>query len=265
MRPRANILRSAVGTVLALALCGAARDPGLHVRVDLERFELVAVDARRPDVALVLPVATGSPEHPSPAGRYAPHESCATPAGSRPAGARGAPSGGLSDHTPMGVARFRSRGTASPCTADQPDRGQSVAGCGSPDPDTPRSPRLARPGRALAPARSPPNGRSARRCVVRLHSKCAECRNDAGLADIGAPAASLNHSVTGARAVASVQSGAGELFLYAPFAWIWTLALPLHFSPRAMPAPSTSSSTGRAASGSTPPRPRTPRPRACRS
>ena len=63
--------RSIVPAVaLVLALGGAARDPGVHVRVDLERFELVAVDARRPEEPLVLPIATGSPAHPSPPGRY---------------------------------------------------------------------------------------------------------------------------------------------------------------------------------------------------
>ena len=71
MAKRGRILCSIVA---ALAFGGAARDPGVQVRVDLERFELIAVDARQPgEAALVLPIATGSPEHPSPPGRYVPH------------------------------------------------------------------------------------------------------------------------------------------------------------------------------------------------
>jgi hypothetical protein len=125
MRGRADIF----GAVLALALCGAARDPGVHVRVDLERFELVAVDARRPDAALVLPVATGSPQHPSPAGRYAPREVVRNPGWQPGAQARawGAEPMDPSDHTPMGVAKiplsangFALHGGANPIVVGKP-------------------------------------------------------------------------------------------------------------------------------------------------
>jgi lipoprotein-anchoring transpeptidase ErfK/SrfK len=125
MRVRVNIL----GAVLALALCGAARDPGLQVRVDLERFELVAVDARRPEAALVLPVATGSPEHPSPAGRYAPREVVRNPGWQPGRQARewGAEPMDPSDHTPMGVAKiplagngFALHGGANPVVVGKP-------------------------------------------------------------------------------------------------------------------------------------------------
>ena len=129
MRGRANILRALASAVAALALCGAARDPGLHVRVDLERFELVAIDARRPDVALVLPIATGSPEHPSPAGRYAPREIVRNPGWQPGSQARawGAEPMEPGADTPMGVAKiplagngFALHGGANPILVGKP-------------------------------------------------------------------------------------------------------------------------------------------------
>jgi L,D-transpeptidase catalytic domain len=107
MRGARSIL--ALASVLAaLASMGATRDPGVHLRVDLERFELVAVDARRPNEPLVLPIATGSPAHPSPAGHYSPHEVVRHP-GWEPgpqARAWGAQPVDPSDHGPMGVAKI---------------------------------------------------------------------------------------------------------------------------------------------------------------
>jgi len=116
--------------VVALGLLGAARDPGVQVRVDLERFELVAVDARNPDeAALVLPVATGSPEHPSPAGRYVPSEVVRKP-GWKPgpqAKAWGAVEIEPSETGPMGVAKipltatgFAVHGGANPLVVGKP-------------------------------------------------------------------------------------------------------------------------------------------------
>ncbi len=93
----------------AVLLCGAAPDPGVEVRVDLERFELIAIDERRPDeVALVLPIATGSPSHPSPPGRYRAREVVRNP-GWKPgakAKARGAVPIDPSEDGPMGVAKI---------------------------------------------------------------------------------------------------------------------------------------------------------------
>lgn len=131
MRGQADISRVALAALgaAALALTGAARDPGVHVRVDLARFELVAVDARRPDAALVLPVATGSPEHPSPSGRYAPREVVRNPGWQPGAQARawGAEAMDPSDHTPMGVAKiplagngFSLHGGANPLVIGKP-------------------------------------------------------------------------------------------------------------------------------------------------
>jgi len=97
---------------VALALLGANRDPGVHVRVDLGRFELVAVDGRKPGESLVLPIATGSPAHPSPAGRYVPHEVVRNPGWKPGAQARawGAEPVDPSAHGPMGVAKIPLRG-----------------------------------------------------------------------------------------------------------------------------------------------------------
>ena len=70
MNTTPTVVRSAA-VALGLALCAAAPDPGVRVHVDLEHFELIAVDTRKPDdAALVLPIATGSPSHPSPPGHY---------------------------------------------------------------------------------------------------------------------------------------------------------------------------------------------------
>ena len=128
MRDRREILRM-TAVVAALALLGAARDPGVRVRLDLVRFELVAVDSRRPAEPLVLPIATGSPGHPSPVGRYSPHVVVRNP-GWQPgmqARAWGAESMEPSDHTPMGVAKiplssdgFALHGGANPILVGKP-------------------------------------------------------------------------------------------------------------------------------------------------
>jgi hypothetical protein len=111
MRGRRVSLRVSCGLV-ALALCGAKGDPGVRVRLDLARFELVAVDGRKPDESLVLPIATGSPAHPSPPGRYLPHEIVRHPGWQPGAQARawGAAPVDPSDHGPMGVAKIPLRG-----------------------------------------------------------------------------------------------------------------------------------------------------------
>jgi L,D-transpeptidase-like protein len=98
--------------VAALVLSGATRDPGVRVRLDLARFELVAVDARKPNAEIVLPIATGSPAHPSPAGRYAPHEVVRNPGWQPGAQARawGAQPSDPSGDGPMGVAKIPLRG-----------------------------------------------------------------------------------------------------------------------------------------------------------
>jgi lipoprotein-anchoring transpeptidase ErfK/SrfK len=118
-----------IPVVAALTLVGAARDPGVRVRLDLERFELVAVDARRPAEPLVLPIATGSPGHPSPTGHYAPHVVVRNPGWQPGAQARawGAEAMEPSDHTPMGVAKiplsgdgFALHGGANPILVGKP-------------------------------------------------------------------------------------------------------------------------------------------------
>lgn len=90
------------------ALLGAGDDPGVRVRIDLGRFELTATDLRASGEPLVLPVATGTPAHPTPSGRFQPWVVVRNPAW-RPgpaARARGAEVEEASDHTPMGVAKI---------------------------------------------------------------------------------------------------------------------------------------------------------------
>jgi hypothetical protein len=107
-----------LGQVLAafgvcVALLGAGRDPGLQVRIDLARFELRATDPRGGREALQLPIATGSPAHPTPRGRFRPWVVVRNPAW-RPgplARSLGAASLGASDDTPMGVAKIPLAGT----------------------------------------------------------------------------------------------------------------------------------------------------------
>ncbi|MFI5316954.1 MAG: L,D-transpeptidase [Myxococcota bacterium] len=115
--------------LLALGALGATRDPGVRVRLDLTRFELVAVDGRRPNEPIVLPIATGSPAHPSPRGHYSPHEIVRNPGWQPGAQARawGAESMDPSDHTPMGVAKiplasngFALHGGANPILVGKP-------------------------------------------------------------------------------------------------------------------------------------------------
>jgi L,D-transpeptidase-like protein len=128
MRGRRHSLR-AWCLVLPLALCGAKGDPGIQVRLDLGRFELVAVDARRPDEPMVLPIATGSPAHPSPPGHYRPREIVRNPGWQPGAQARawGAEPVDPSDHGPMGVAKiplrsdgFALHGGANPILVGKP-------------------------------------------------------------------------------------------------------------------------------------------------
>lgn len=126
MLHRARIL---VTVLAALALSGAARDPGIHVRVDLEHFNLVAVDAQRPDDALTLPIATGSPEHPSPPGRYVARQIVRNPGWTPGVQARawGAEPVDPSGDGPMGVAKipltengFALHGGANPIVVGKP-------------------------------------------------------------------------------------------------------------------------------------------------
>jgi hypothetical protein len=111
MRGRRRIT-AAFAAVAALGLTGAVRDPGVRVRLDLERFRLVAVDGRRPGDELVLPIAIGSPAHPSPPGHYAPREVVRNPGWKPGAQARawGAQPVDPSDDGPMGVAKIPLRG-----------------------------------------------------------------------------------------------------------------------------------------------------------
>jgi hypothetical protein len=90
------------------ALLGAGGDPGLRVRIDLERFELRASDPRDAADPLVLPVATGSPAYPTPRGRFRPWVVVRNPAW-KPgptARARGAEPEDPSAETPMGIAKI---------------------------------------------------------------------------------------------------------------------------------------------------------------
>jgi len=45
-------------------------DPGFELQLDMARSELRAVDARTGEIGPVLRVATGSPAHPTPTGRF---------------------------------------------------------------------------------------------------------------------------------------------------------------------------------------------------
>jgi hypothetical protein len=128
MRGFRAIFRVAL-SIAALASLGAARDPGVRVRVDLTRFELVAVDARKPSESLTLPIATGSPAHPSPAGHYTPHVVVRNPAWHPGDQARawGAHPMEAGKDTPMGVAKiplsasgFALHGGATPILVGKP-------------------------------------------------------------------------------------------------------------------------------------------------
>ncbi len=153
-----------VSLIAVIALCGATRDPGVEVRVDLERFELIAIDARLPAESLVLPIATGSPEHPSPAGRYVPHQVVRNP-GWKPgsqARAWGARPMDPSNHTPMGVAKiplssdgFALHGGANPLLVGKP---VSLGCVRLSDPDMMELLDWLERAGALAPARAQSNG-----------------------------------------------------------------------------------------------------------
>ena len=62
-------------TLIALALpllLGSARDPGVLIEVDLERFSLESRDLAADEAGPVLRVAVGSPAHPTPIGEFHP-------------------------------------------------------------------------------------------------------------------------------------------------------------------------------------------------
>jgi len=96
------------GFAACVALLGAAGDPGLRVRIDLSRFELRATDPRGEREPLELPVATGSPAHPTPHGRFRPWVVVRYPAWQPGPIARsmGAQPQDASDDTPMGIAKI---------------------------------------------------------------------------------------------------------------------------------------------------------------
>jgi hypothetical protein len=98
--------------LLAFALLGAGSENDaigeMHLRIDLERLELRAIDPRRPDDVMAVPVVTGSPAHPTPVGRFQPRLIVRNP-GWKPgptARARGARPMAPSGNTPMGVAKM---------------------------------------------------------------------------------------------------------------------------------------------------------------
>jgi L,D-transpeptidase-like protein len=163
MRGRRRAVAACVA-VAALATAGAARDPGVRVRLDLANYELVAIDARRPSDALVLPIAIGSPAHPSPAGHYAPREVVRNPGWKPGAQARawGAQPMDPSDDGPMGVAKiplrgdgFALHGGANPIVVGKP---VSLGCVRLSDPDMLAFLDWLDRAGALAPARSAANG-----------------------------------------------------------------------------------------------------------
>jgi hypothetical protein len=93
---------------LLLAMGGAARDPGLVLELDRDRFVIAATDLRTGEESPALPVAIGSPAHPTPTGRFRLRSVIHNPSWNPGAAARqaGAIPQPPSDDGPMGVAKI---------------------------------------------------------------------------------------------------------------------------------------------------------------
>jgi len=102
MRPRL------LACALLLGLVAAGRDPGLVLTIDRSRFELSARDARDSTDGPRLPVALGSPAHPTPAGHFSAGAVILNPAWHPSTRARraGATERAASSDGPMGVAKI---------------------------------------------------------------------------------------------------------------------------------------------------------------
>ncbi|HKA16041.1 MAG TPA: L,D-transpeptidase [Myxococcota bacterium] len=74
---------------LPMLLLGSLRDPGLLIEVDLANFSLATTDLSEDAVGPALPVAIGSPAHPTPTGEFRPQRVVRNPAWSPGASARG--------------------------------------------------------------------------------------------------------------------------------------------------------------------------------
>ncbi len=100
--------RRLLACALVLGLVAATRDPGLVLTIDRSRFELSARDARDGSQGPRLPVAVGSPAHPTPSGRFSAHAVILNPAWHPSARARGngAQVRPASSDGPMGVAKI---------------------------------------------------------------------------------------------------------------------------------------------------------------
>jgi hypothetical protein len=101
-------LRNTLLLVSLPVLLGSGRDPGILLELDRSAFELTARDLRGRAVGPRIPVAVGSPRHPTPAGEFPLYRVIETPAWrpgpeARSAGAQpvSASSGG-----PLGVAKI---------------------------------------------------------------------------------------------------------------------------------------------------------------
>jgi len=71
MRARMRNRRALIALVVPVLL-GSARDPGVLIEVDLERFSLESRDLAAGAVGPALRVAVGSPAHPTPTGEFRP-------------------------------------------------------------------------------------------------------------------------------------------------------------------------------------------------
>jgi len=105
---RAPMRRRLLACTLLLGLGAAAGDPGLVLTIDRGTFELSARDARDGSVGPRLPVALGSPAHPTPTGRFSAHAVILNPAWHPSLRARGygAQERAASSEGPMGVAKI---------------------------------------------------------------------------------------------------------------------------------------------------------------
>jgi hypothetical protein len=101
-------MRRLLACALLLGLVAAAPDPGLELRIDRSTFELSARDQRDGSEGPRLPVALGSPAHPTPAGRFSAHAVILNPAWHPTPRARGngAQARPASSDGPMGVAKI---------------------------------------------------------------------------------------------------------------------------------------------------------------